>query len=1322
MPSINQIKEQQVADTPLLLFDCRLNSGAVERWSTHAVNVGGQQYDARVLRHNLFEMQSGSSDGIDAAARISLWLANADSHFSEIERSLGWKGSQITVQFVFYDLVQRKATSETAVLFKGIADAPVEITESQLRLTVMNSLNLQRALLPDVRIERRCPWKFPADSKQRAEAADGGTKGKYSPFYRCGYSAGVAGGVGTPNGAVPYSTCDRSRTQCSARGMLTADTSGAATRRFGAFEFVPPATTVRSYGEKGNHVSQPVANEARYNDFVPLVYGTAWYKPPIIFSQNDGNLTHIDVLLGMGELEDVVKVLVNSIDIPLGVQGKDMTATGWYNIVTRGTRTGAFNPAYHDPNGNPTGDPYGSMAVLNVVVPNRLNDGRSLPDIEVLIEGLKLEQFAANGSSLGESFTNNPAWVLLDVLRRCGWVLADIDIGSFVRAAAYCAEPITAHDASGNAISIPRFQANVVLLKRRAAADVVRGVRNSARLFLTYGPSGLLQLKVENTLALELPVKPDGSNAISDLAGGWPAYEFGDGTNGLSGILRTSDGTPSITLSSLSAAETPNRLTVEFQDAFNEYQQDSLSIVDVDDALKVGQEVSLALPALGIPNFNQAARIALFQLDKGIAGNTYVSFETTVRGLGLRPGDLITVTYLKEGFDRQPFRVTKVAPGTNYGTAGITAQIHDDSWYDDGNADPFAGNSTGRQQRQGIGMPRPLTGKVRDENGDAQLDVVEKEASDSAGTARLNLSVDFGAPRQPAIIGLGIPMISLSVRTEAGGGTLAGDETLYYAVTAGDASGQESNISFVVRATIPAGTNTNSVTLSGLRFPSDATCFHVYRGTNPSQLLRIASGQAIEAEFTDTGLPAELIPPPDGNYDHANIYWRLELQPEYAATIHDAQTIGNGTLNMAPNAYRGMTARITRGTGAAQERTITANDATMLTLGSKWNIEPDDTSCFVVAESGWHFGAAGSCGPLDFEVPNDVGATVHLCGRSANVHDRECTYELSPLTRWRLTGGGAALDEDVPGAPVFGLMTRHDGQLALGPVAFESLKNTRTISSATLALHYWNELASPSRVLLAADPGADGVAIGLSQAGTASVGDLIQIDSEVLRVTEIVNGGLQYKVERGVQGSTAAAHPCDTPTSIYHLSTSVSIIPFVKDFFGSPSSGDFSYSTLLPDARVASAELYVTNAKGKSETSAECFSGTTDRGMRTLSGGQISIQVESFLAVQTGVAPPFVVQNTHAVRDVFAVVGEAPTGGPVEMDVVVDGVAYCHLMVPAGSKYSNAVNGFGLPPLTSGALVTLDIVSLPQPQPLTDGSGGTTDVKPGRDLTVTIRL
>ena len=71
------------------------------------------------------------------------------------------------------------------------------------------------------------------------------------------------------------------------------------------------------------------------------------------------------------------------------------------------------------------------------------------------------------------------------------------------------------------------------------------------------------------------------------------------------------------------------------------------------------------------------------QLNKAIQGYTYVDFETTVRGVGLKPGDIITITYAKEGLTRQPFRVVKLVPGKNYETVTVTAQWHDDAWYTD---------------------------------------------------------------------------------------------------------------------------------------------------------------------------------------------------------------------------------------------------------------------------------------------------------------------------------------------------------------------------------------------------------------------------------------------------------------------------------------------------------------------------------------------------------------------------------------------------------------------------------------------------------------
>src|SRR5438105_15190974 len=96
MPTIDVLKEQEAPPTPLFLFDCVLSSGVAERWGTHAVTFGGRAYAARLLRHNLFELRASSDDGLDGAPKVSVTLANADSHYSEIEREPRVQGAQAT--------------------------------------------------------------------------------------------------------------------------------------------------------------------------------------------------------------------------------------------------------------------------------------------------------------------------------------------------------------------------------------------------------------------------------------------------------------------------------------------------------------------------------------------------------------------------------------------------------------------------------------------------------------------------------------------------------------------------------------------------------------------------------------------------------------------------------------------------------------------------------------------------------------------------------------------------------------------------------------------------------------------------------------------------------------------------------------------------------------------------------------------------------------------------------------------------------------------------------------------------------------------------
>lgn len=1286
MKSIAELKDQEQTDCPLLLFECALASGQIERWCTHTVTAGGQQYEPRILRHSDFELRSGTVDGIDGTGRISVVLANADGRLSELEAGGGLKGARLTVRFVFFDLEAGVPTSETSVVFLGVANPPDEITEETFRLTFSNRMSLQRLLLPDVRIQRRCPWIFPTTAEQRAEAADGGQHGSYSPFYRCGYSADIPGGCGRLDSGTPFTTCNYTRADCEARGMF-----GDPARRFGGIEYLPSAIDVRSYGARESHASAPVENAARYEDFVPLVYGTAWWAPVIVFARSDGNLTRMEVLLGAGRMQGVLKLLVNDIEVPEGVAGRDMTATGWFNMATQGDRTGAFDPNF------PEGDPYGSMAVLSIAVPSRIADGTAVPHIRVLAQGKLLERFDTAGTSLGETFTNNPAWIILDVLRRAGWTTEEIDIVSFASTAAYCDERILAVDSLGNETTTPRYQCNLALTKRRSAGDVVRGIRAGSGLYLCFGGNGLLRLRVESSLAVQQPTKAPTSNSTEALANGWPAYRFGDGTHGDGGILCSPSGAPLIRFWSRSSAETPNRLSIEFQDEHNEYQQDSLSLLDTDDYLVTRQEVDTGVTALGIPNFSQALRLLRRQLNRSVRGNRYVTFETSVKGIGLMPGDLITLTYAREALDRQLFRVLNLSPGTNYRTMTITAQLHDDSWYEDNTA---ATSRSWRQPSSTTGLPKPLTNAIQ---------LREVSTIDANGAVRLTLSVEFLAPTTASSSMAGIPLIALSPTIDTEGGMVASGAALYYAVTGVTAEGAESALSFTVVAHTPMSSENNRIILTGLSFPRDASTFNVYRGVNPWIMARVAEHVPLSLTFEDSGLPAGTAPPPDNNYDHTNIYWRTRTRPESAVTSATTRSITCSQLSSTTDALRGMILRISAGPGAGQERQIISNTEQTIELSQPWTVLPTVESRFTVSESGWRYGASSSGPFAAFDIPNEPGRILEVSLRTANLGDRESAYELSPLIEWTIGGSGDE-DRDVAGAPQFDLTPIGRRLVELSNVHFDTLANTRSIQAGTLGLHFRDDLDANTPARLSAAVNADDGILTVSAPRPVLVNDLLQIDGEIVRIDEIDALSGLYHVSRGLYGTESAAH--DEAATLIQLKRKIVTVGFPKGFFGSLSASSYSTSIDLSSATLVAATFYVTNNQGNSPTSWKTFLTQAGGGLRTYGGGQLCLQVAGPLAIENNATPPLIIQEATSVRDVFASVTAPSSTGDIVVQIVLNDALYCTVTIPAGATTSASLPGEQLAPLPTKGTLGLNITSVPQ------SSGAS----PGRDLTVTIRV
>lgn len=1303
MTSLAEMKERTVTGTPVLLFDCVFEDGATERWATHEVRSGGHDYEPRVITHSAFELRLPGEDALDSTGKAGIVVSNVDGRISQIDRSKGFKGAKLTVRFGFFNLDTREPETPLEAVFTGLGQPAEEIREDSARLSFTDRFTLARILQPTLRIQQTCPWHFPRTPEQRAEASGGGGEGRYSPFWKCGYSPDQADGTGSMNGSEPFTECARTVADCKQRGMYSKDSSGRATARFGGFSYLPASILVRPHGEKAPRWSDAIEGKARSNDPLPLIYGTNWIRALVNFSRSDGNLTHFELVLGTGQVNRIHKVLADGMEIPPGIPESNMAGTGWFNVVSDGNRNGGANPFFTNAAGEAEGDPHGGIATLAVAIPNRLLGGSGFPKFEVLLEGMILPRFEEDGTELPAEFTANPAWILLDIMRRSGWKRDEIDFGSFASAAAFCDETIEVSDETGQSRLARRFELNLALTERKSLHEIIRGIRLATGLSVVLSADGRLSLSLESGIGRQFPERRPGSNAVLAIGGGWPAYEFGDGTESRSGIL-VRNGRSTLKVWRKSGHETPNRLTVEFQDAFRAYQQTSVSVVDTDDERLQGYEIASTLGALGLPNFNQALRAVRHQLNKTVHGNRFAEFESGAQALGVRPGDLITLTVASEGLDRTLFRVLGVSLGTNHATVRIICREHREEWYSQ-----FETDGTGSGSSAGVecggSIPRVLAGRTVTADGRTELEI-EEGAEDIEG-GQVEVIARFTPPDPRPASRLAAPLVSIAPRVLNSGGSLKGGQPLYYGLTSVDEEGRESPLSFLVRADLPASITAGAVEITGLSAPSGAETMAVYRGPHPLELYRLASLPAGVTSYIDTGARTELKTPRDPNYDKAEIHWRFELLPESGATFWSDDSIGRADLGLAPEAYRGSIVRVSAGKGAGQERRIVSNTTDQILIEGKWAVIPDATSTFSIVEAAWKSAGFSRSDELRFLVPARFGQRIEVLGRSVSANGVGCPIELCPVTKHSL-GGVNATDYDVPGEPSFALSTGDHSEVLLSGIGFESLENTYSITSGTLTLHYWDELHGPSPYALIGPALKSDTSLSVSLTSGLEEGQLLQAGREIMQVTAVRVA--EVDVLRAQFGTEAEDHAAGA--TMWALATSVSTMSFPPGFFGAPASGSYTYRAPLPNARIAAAELTVRNRHGASPAGRNEYTSTNSMGMRTAQGSQITIQMEGTLSVERSICPPIPVPITASIYDLYAIMASGPVEGDVVVRVRANDQALADLTVADGARWSNVVSGFGLPPLAEGDTVEVDVLAVPT-------SSGS---HPGRDLTVAIRL
>ena len=923
LTTINAAKDLALAYQPLLLVEIgpfRDDLSSMLYLSTENLDstdggfaYEGHDYRPRVLNQDVGSIQAVSDNGIVQSPSITLELADPDNFLwstYEIPDTMGFKGVKVVLRFVFWDAGTSTFSTDSRTVFVGICNPPNK-TAGRLTLNCTSLLNMTRNFLPAVRIQRRCPWVFPSNRPDRIKAQ----YDEDSDFYECGYSPDITDEDvtdGTANargnyetGTTPYTSCGYTFSDCIERMGNSAlatrsnsagtpvrieqDTSGRATGRFGGIQWEAPdgwKGRAFSTGDDDSGINHP--NEAKYNDFMPMVLGTSFIEPPVMNVLGEANSTLMEVVLCVGQIHDshdtpgpVEAVMVNDFLVPHSSETTDGQLH--WNWVNTGDRNGAANRgALYDG----AGDPYGSLACIVIVVHRKMHESTSLPRVRVLTKGPALRQWDDTGdpTAFTRAWTGNPAWGVAEILTWATWKAEQLKLETFNAESAYSDVPVTYTDLTGSEETHERYQLGIALRERRTVADVLRVVLAGFKALLRPNPTdGKLELLIKKTLADQQPAPVPGSNydhpvisanAAEEARDGFIAYHFTE-----SEILWI-DREPSLKVEQRPIIDTPNRLGCHYQNQDYYFTSDSLVKIDAEDVGRSGQEVGGSLSVEGCINFDQAARAIETQfaenyranprtgyLGRNDTGGSWMfEFVTTSRVIHLAVGDLCGITFPKIGLENmQLIRLAGIQPSTNYDTVRIRALWHEDDWYLDRygqRPDPLL-----QQQRRNRLLRPPFGWSPNQIAPHADNQMVSPTEKTFALTQFYEAAADGTSITKLRVWGK-LPVNSFSKKitppyapTATYGG--AGDfpeGTCYFALSAQDADGGWTAPSWpLAKKAMPGATG---AVIPNIFWQSGTTNWKLYAGYNPNKLSLVAEGsgtpasvEASEYKVSDEGMP-----------------------------------------------------------------------------------------------------------------------------------------------------------------------------------------------------------------------------------------------------------------------------------------------------------------------------------------------------------------------------------------------------------------------------------------------------------------------------------
>lgn len=859
----------------LVVATVTLQDASVRRWSTHPLNSAeggaapvisgwahsGQSIEGRMITQDLGQIAS-SETGVDQLQQINFAIADPDaSLYSAIKTSGGLQGASCDAWLFYWSVGTSEFSTDVRRIFVG------KITGAQasheIRIEARSRLDLSGLIIPTKILAPECQHMNPRTTTERADADNAD-----SPFFGCG-------ATGAPGTELPCS--------------YTPATCTRALRFSGFAHQLPKSFEGNAYVQKG--VVRGDNGIGNLRAPVPWVYGVAWVKPPLVGPVGDPNSDRGEFALcdgavdGAGDTDPgfVQHVVVNGTEIPFVRYRQDVLRR--WQWITTGTRDGSRNL---DIPWNGEGNPYGGMAVILVVVNREIAEPGSTPDVRVLMSGHKVRIYT-DGSTFTTGWSNNPAWILLDILVRSGRRYADFDLATWVPVAARCGATITGNTPEGGTFAHERVAVGFAITDRANLKDIADGLMATFDGRLTL-EAGLICLRQSSTLAVQQSAPVAGSNYLTAVTS-----QLQDGT-AANGYYAYSVDEEAIQIDSqnkhrfeiIEASDRIiNRLQVSFSRRSSRYAGANLTYSDSSSIGRVGRREGQAR-WLGITSSDLAARLCGSAIARSVYGNAsndprgteVYEFWTDTRCAHLRPGDIIRVKCAPQVTAFIPARVEVVRLGTNAVEVFIRATYHRDAWYLDSIGSGYgavgAGLDFDSPSLPGPWRPNeqaPITGDalIPATEKTFSVEVVYESDADGAPVPVVHVTgeapVSGGASTPPTIAA------QLSIATT--GGSIVGSQRQYWArVAAVVAGGQLSMLSGPATAVITTSGSAHTLTVSTPFWPTGATAYRVYAGSDPLVLSLAASGSGTPSSIVISAIPARGEAPPDAQADHLEVYAR----------------------------------------------------------------------------------------------------------------------------------------------------------------------------------------------------------------------------------------------------------------------------------------------------------------------------------------------------------------------------------------------------------------------------------------------------------------